>query len=326
MEKQFGHAGFRRLYAPGTLTLGLMFPVARVERTIPDMHQQLQIAQRAERLGFAALWARDVPLYDPAFGDVGQLYDPWVWLGAVASQTALIALSTAGIVLPLRHPLHVAKAAASLDVITRGRFVLGLASGDRPAEYPAFGIPYHARAERFRESFDVIRRSLHHSFPAIESSTGAFQGVDLLPKPYAGYLPSLIIGTARQTVEWIAEHADGWVTYPRDADAQLDRIALWRQAVDKRARGRFRPFTQSLFLDLDPVKHRKPTPINLGYRVGSEYLTELLFRYQSMGVNHVILNLRNSTRPIDEVLHELAEDVLPAFPSHVTNTLISPTK
>jgi luciferase-type oxidoreductase len=98
------------------------------------------LARRAEELGFAALWFRDVPLRDPNFGDIGQVYDPWVYLGWIAAQTRTIALATGSIVLPLRHPLHTAKAAASIDQLTRGRFVLGVASGDRPIEFPAFGL------------------------------------------------------------------------------------------------------------------------------------------------------------------------------------------
>lgn len=66
--------------------------------------------------------------------EAGQVYDPWVWLGWIAAQTSTIALATGSIILPLRHPLHTAKASASVDQLTGGRFVLGVASGDRPVE------------------------------------------------------------------------------------------------------------------------------------------------------------------------------------------------
>lgn len=64
---------------------------------------------RRKKLGFAALWTRDVWLRDPNFGDLGQVYDPWVWLGRIAAQTYGIALATGSIILPLRHPVHTAK-------------------------------------------------------------------------------------------------------------------------------------------------------------------------------------------------------------------------
>ena len=70
-----------------------------------------------------------MPLRDPSFGDIGQVYDPWVYLGWIAAQTRTIALATGSIILPLRHPLHTAKASASIDQLSGGRFVLGVASG-----------------------------------------------------------------------------------------------------------------------------------------------------------------------------------------------------
>src|SRR5690349_25044424 len=121
------------------------------------MRGQERLARHAQDLGFAALWFRDVPLRDPNFGDVGQVYDPWVYLGWIAAQTSAIALATGSIILPLRHPLHTAKAAASLDQLTGGRLVLGVASGDRPVEFPAFGVDFEQRDILFRENLRVIR-------------------------------------------------------------------------------------------------------------------------------------------------------------------------
>ena len=136
------------------------------------MRDQERLARRAEELGFAALWVRDVPLRDPTFGDIGQIYDPWVYLGWIAAQTRDIALATGSIVLPLRHPLHTAKAAASVDQLTQGRLVLGVASGDRPVEFPSFGVDFERRGSLFRENFRVIREVLADEFPVVRSSYG----------------------------------------------------------------------------------------------------------------------------------------------------------
>ena len=148
-------AGFRRMFAPGRLTLGVFFPIESYEGDQPQMKHQEARAQRAEALGYAALWCRDVPLRDPHFGDVGQVYDPWVYMGWIAAHTREIALATGSIVLPLRHPLHTAQAAASLERLTNGRLVMGVASGDRPVEFPAFNVPYEKRGELFRENIDI---------------------------------------------------------------------------------------------------------------------------------------------------------------------------
>ena len=112
------HPGFSGMFQPGKLTLGVFFPIEAFEGPHPTMANQVALARRASELGFAALWFRDVPLLDPRFGDAGQIYDPWTYLGFIAARTRDIALATGSIVLPLRHPLHVAKAAASRAALT----------------------------------------------------------------------------------------------------------------------------------------------------------------------------------------------------------------
>src|SRR4051812_38923994 len=168
--------GFRRMFAPGRLTLGVFFPIEAFQGDEPTMRGQDRLALRAEELGFAALWFRDVPLRDPSFGDIGQVYDPWVYLGWIAAQTRRIALATGSIILPLRHPLHTAKAAASVDQLTGGRLVLGVATGDRPVEFPAFGIDYENRGALFRENLRVMREVLYNDFPRIRSAYGTLFG------------------------------------------------------------------------------------------------------------------------------------------------------
>src|SRR3954469_5122668 len=107
------HHGFARTFKKHHLTLGLTFPLESYRGSFPtmDLEAQMTLAKKAEKLGFASLFVRDSPLYDPNFGDVGALYDPWVFLSYVAAHTEQIALGTASIVTTLRHPLHVAKAA-----------------------------------------------------------------------------------------------------------------------------------------------------------------------------------------------------------------------
>ena len=304
-------AGFRRMFAPDRLSLGLFFPIEAFEGDEPRMRDQARLARSAEELGFAALWTRDVPLRDPSFGDLGQVYDPWVWLGWIAAHTSSIALATGSIILPLRHPLHVAKASASVDQLTGGRFVLGVASGDRPVEFPAFGIDWHQRDALFRENLAVIREVLMAEFPSIQSSYGTMMGnADLVPKPVSR-LPILITGSSRQSFEWIAAHADGWITYPRDLARQAELVAKWRAAVEAVSPGVFKPFAQSLYVDLADAPAEPPRPIHLGFRAGRDFLVDFLGELAGAGVNHVILNLKYGRRAAGEVVEEIGREVLP---------------
>lgn len=305
--------GFRRMFAANRLTVGLFFPIEAFPRDQPTMRDQERLATRAQALDFAALWFRDVPLRDPSFGDVGQVYDPWVYLGWIAAATSDIALATGSIVLPLRHPLHVAKAAASVDQLSRGRLVLGVASGDRPVEFPAFGVDIERRAALFRDDFEAIRRVLETEFPMLRTSRGVLTGAaDLVPKP-RGRLPLLVTGNSGQPLPWIAAHADGWISYPRSIERQAEVVARWRAQVEEAAPGRFKPFAQSLYVDLDADPQLPPTPIHLGFKAGRHFLLRFLEASRGIGVNHVILNLKYGVRPASEVVEEIGREVLPAL-------------
>jgi luciferase-type oxidoreductase len=130
------------VFQPSRLTFGFIAPLEGYPDTpAPTMRDHLAMARKADEAGIAALWLRDVPFYDPSFGDVGQVFDPMVYAGFLAGVTSTIAICTAGIVMPLRDPLAIAKQATSLDHLT-DRFLLGLSTGDRPIEYPAFGADF----------------------------------------------------------------------------------------------------------------------------------------------------------------------------------------
>ncbi|WP_164530925.1 LLM class flavin-dependent oxidoreductase, partial [Burkholderia cenocepacia] len=103
---------------------------------VPDLGIHAELAQLADTLGFRALWVRDVPVYDPSFGDAAQVFETFSYLGYLAGITHDILLGTAAVVLPLREPLLTLKSAATIQELSGGRLLLGVASGDRPVEYP----------------------------------------------------------------------------------------------------------------------------------------------------------------------------------------------
>ncbi|MFF9853860.1 LLM class flavin-dependent oxidoreductase [Streptomyces litmocidini] len=113
-----------------------------------------------------------MPPYDSVrFGDAGSVFETFTHLGHLAAVTENAALGTGAVVLPLRGPPLVAKAAATVDVLPGGRMLLGLASGDRPVEYPLFGRDCETRGTAFRE--DVLP---HFPTPADRPSPAATPG------------------------------------------------------------------------------------------------------------------------------------------------------
>ncbi|MEM6698135.1 MAG: LLM class oxidoreductase [Bacteroidota bacterium] len=305
---------FNSVFQPNQLSLGVVIPIENYAQSpVPSMKDHLKRAKLVEGLGFKALWVRDVPFNVPSFGDAGQTFDPFTYLGYLAGQTSEIALVTGSIALPLHHPVHVAKSAATIDQLSGGRLILGVASGDRPTEYPAMGIEFEKRDNLFRDAFQYIRKA-QESFPTSERTHfGVFNGqMDILPKPTTHKIPILVTGHSRQSLDWIAKYSDGWIYYPRNLYMQTYNTHLWRDAVAK-TQDYDKPFAQSLYIDLHHNDDFAPQPIHLGFRLGIHHLIEHLHHLREIGVNHVTLNLRFNSRGIEETLEQLATQLLPQF-------------
>jgi luciferase-type oxidoreductase len=318
----------RRLDRPnGLLTIGIDLPLDNDlgpagrpggrPPGVPDLSGHAELTALADRLGFAALWVRDVPMYDPVrFGDAGTVFETFVHLGHLAATTRNAVLGTAAVVLPLRAGLLVAKAAATVDALSGGRFVFGVASGDRPVEYPLFGVDFDSRGSIFRDSVSTLRATWTTppagqgiDVPALGLDPGL--RLDVLPKPAADTIPLVVAGRAQQSLEWIAEHADGWFNYPQDLAHVSVQIEQWRRRTDEV--GVRKPYLMPMMLDLTEKPGVGPTPIFHGIRVGRHGLLEQLGLLSELGVSHLSLSLRCSSRPVDDVLYELAEAVLPEF-------------
>jgi luciferase-type oxidoreductase len=309
------HAAMARAYPGGRMTVGAITPLEGFDGLVPTMARHVELIQQAERAGFASVWVRDVPLLDPHFGDSGQVFDPWVYLGHLAARTQTVTLGTSSIVVPLRHPLDIAKASASIDQLTGGRLLLGVATGDRPVEFPAFGLDADTRAERFREALAYFHAVLENRFPRVRSGMGVMDGnTDLLPKPVYERIPVLMTGRGRQELEWIAADTDGWLYYTPPLEQQRLVVEQWRRLTDGTGERGFKPFAQATYLDLDPNPAAPAHRIHQGFSVGRIGWLAMMRAWQEIGIDQLMLNFKHSRRPVAEVLDELGEHVLPQFP------------
>jgi luciferase-type oxidoreductase len=314
------HPGYARMFAKDRLTIGIFLPLRFYQGDMRVLEGQGELVAEIDRRDFAAVWVRDVPLFDPGFGDAGHVFDPFTYLAWLAAKTSHVALATGSAIFSVRHPIDLAKAATTIDRVSGGRLVLGIASGDRPVEFPAYGIDMDHRGARFAEAVTFFRQLVAEGRPSIASPLGKVSGVDFLPKPSAGAIPLVVTGSSRQTLEWVGQHADGWLTYP---DATHDpsgprrlanKIAAWRALIPD---GGFRPHMTNEWIDLveDPSFPRTPLRGGFVLKTGRKGLIDLLGEWKDAGVNHAALGMQFATRPAADIIQELAEEVLPHFPT-----------
>lgn len=300
------------LFQEGRMSVGLVLPIRATDDEDVDFRRQVQLAALAEELGFAAIWVRDVPLNGPWYPEQFGHPDPFAMLGAIAMATSRIAIGTAATVLTLRHPLHIAKAAISLDRLAPGRLVLGLGSGDRREEFAAFGEDSDNRKELHRAHWSELAAALEQPSRILRAPADPAVAFELRP-PAQSAIPMLAVGSGGQSLDWIVRNAPGWATYHRAPHLQRDRYGLWRRAVERSAAGRFRSFSVALRVEMVADKAALAEDIAIGYRLGSRALADVLGSMRDAGTHHALLNIVPNGMPAHENLEMIARDVLPAL-------------
>jgi probable F420-dependent oxidoreductase len=173
---------------------------------LTQQHQP-DLARQLEALGFDGLWVGGHVLWH------APMLDPLVQLAAYAAVTSRIRLGTSVILLPLHHPVLLAKTVTSVDVVSGGRVVLGVGvGGENPAEFEATGIPVAERGRRADEAIPLLR-ALWSGEPV--SHNGRFYAVreaKMAPKPVQLNGPPVwIAGRSPAALARTARCGDGWI-------------------------------------------------------------------------------------------------------------------
>jgi alkanesulfonate monooxygenase SsuD/methylene tetrahydromethanopterin reductase-like flavin-dependent oxidoreductase (luciferase family) len=133
------------------LYLGTQFPPGtNVAAALKDMSAQVQLARRS---GFASLWVPHHYVTHPM-----QMLAPIPMLSYLLQDAEGMTIGTNILLMPLLHPVHVAEDAVTLDLMSGGRYVLGIGVGYREAEFQTFNVPLAERAQRMDESIQIMRR------------------------------------------------------------------------------------------------------------------------------------------------------------------------
>jgi probable F420-dependent oxidoreductase len=260
--------------------IGVVFPQTEIG---PDPGAVRAYAQRVEELGFAHLLAYDhVVGADPAFYQgwngpydiTTTFHEPMVLYGYLAAITSL-ELVTGIIILPQRQTALVAKQAAEVDLLTGGRFRLGVGLGWNAVEYEALDKDFSNRGRRLSEQIELLRRLWTETSVTFEGTYERVIAAGLAPMPVQRPIPVWFGGQSPRAYTRIGQLADGWFPQmPPGAGLDEARALVDRAAADA---------------------GRDPAALGMEGRVswgegGAERLAEHAGRWRDVGATHLSVN------------------------------------
>ena len=186
-----------------------------------------EVAEIAEANGFQSVWMPEHLIfpaemppnysytpdgYPPMHSDT-PAFDPWVVLGGVATRTKDIRLATGVFILPLRHPIAVARSVITLDRMSGGRVILGIGVGWMPDEFEIVGLDFHNRGKRTDEMIVLMRQLWTDETIEFHGEFYDIPPVKFLPKPVNKQrgIPIVVGGTSPGALRRAGRLGDGWM-------------------------------------------------------------------------------------------------------------------
>jgi probable F420-dependent oxidoreductase len=244
-----------------------------------------QVAKKAEELNFESVWipehlAIPVSINSPyPYSEDGKfpggpnaaLHDPFVALSFVAACTEKIKLGTGVFVLPLRNPLAVAKAAASVDVLSQGRLLFGIGVGWLEEEFQATGMNFQDRAPRGREWVKILKALWTEETPEYDGRFHSFEPIGFNPKPVQKPHPPIIFGgETRAALKRTAALGDGWYGVRYTPESVKPQLALLKE------------LTQQAERDFSEIE------ISVGFEPGTAMSLDNVKQFQDAGVHRLM--------------------------------------
>ena len=217
----------------------------------PTGDDYIRVAQHAETLGYHSIWLGDhivipeqiVAPYpytkDGSFGFARNCPwpDPFVLLAAIGVATKTILLGTSVVIVPYRNPLHVAKAVATVDLVSRGRYQFGVGIGWLKEEFDALGEPFSERAARTREYLQVMKALWSGETASFQGKYFSFPTLHSNPLPVQKPHPPIIFGgESTPALKRIADLGNGWQPGPIPVEVFRERLNKLRTLMSERGR------------------------------------------------------------------------------------------
>ena len=286
-----------------------------------EVERLLAVVRHAEEAGLDSVWVTDHVIVPH---DVDVIYrehmlDPLAVLPWLAAATERVSLGTSVVILPYRTPIPVAKLLASVDVLSGGRLIVGVAIGWMEGEFAALGVPFKERVSRSEEAITLMKTLWTDESPKLDTARHHLSGLQVSPMPLRKPRPPIWVGgMSEPALRRVARFGDGW----HATGATPETFRQGKQTVMKfwREEGRTGdPVWSSrlaLFIDgvhewaVDEKCLRGRHPV----KGTPKQVTGQLAEYQRLGMDHVALEISYSTYPaIMETIDIIAEVVKPAL-------------
>ena len=209
------------------------------------------IAREAEALGFESLWFPEhmlIPVHytsrykRTADGKVPESFahlpDPFIGAAMAAQATERLRVATGICILPQRDVIATAKAAATLDLHSGGRFIMGVGAGWFPEEAEILGVPFKRRWKMLREGVEAMKELWSRDEASYEGEFVRFPPVRVFPKPVQKPGPPIYLGIhdPKYAPARVARYADGWCPGDLAPDEAPDAVARVRRAAREAGR------------------------------------------------------------------------------------------
>ena len=278
-----------------------------------DAHGVVDLAVRAEELGYESVWASEHVFNGSYVYDrIGNrpYYEPLTMLTYVAANTTSIGLGTSVLVLPYHNPIRLAKVAATLDVLSKGRLMLGVGVGVIEEELEAMGSAFEDRGAISDEAIAIMKELWTKEDPSFQGKYHRFSGMKFTPKPVQKpHIPIVLGGTSRAAIRRAARSGTTWHPTALAPEALAAGMDYLKEQAVKAGR--------------DPSEISVSVSAAIGsthnhnrYSLGEEpvEILERSQKYQEMGLERLLVspNTRDQSqlRPIMEMLAEVVIPVV----------------
>jgi probable F420-dependent oxidoreductase len=211
--------------------------------TCADPEAAIEIARYAESAGFESVWTGEhvvLPSPQPAGFSMAPtlpFLDTTVALSLLATHTTTLKLASGIIILPLRHPVLLAKELASIDVVSNGRLIVGVGAGYVREEFAAFGVPIAERNQRMDDSIGALRALWTMQRPHHQGQFVSIDGIDAHPRPVQRPGPPIVVGgESRTALRRAITTADGWYGFYLDPPTVRKVVDSLRRLADEHVR------------------------------------------------------------------------------------------